>query len=113
VIDLDHVVLRTDEPEATARAFEQLGFSRAGRRLLLGDRALVLVPGGGNGDGAPLLDHLGLLVESTVETEAAITSLGLEIDEIVETESTRAVFVVGPSGLRLEYVEHKPGFSLV
>ena len=38
---------------------------------------------------------------------------GLEIDQFVDAANTLAVFVWGPDGIKLEYVEHKPSFSLV
>ena len=31
----------------------------------------------------------------------------------MDAENTIAVFVMGPDGIKLEYVEHKPSFSLV
>ncbi len=38
---------------------------------------------------------------------------GLEIADVVDAANTYAVFVWGPDGIKLEYVEHKPTFSLV
>jgi hypothetical protein len=38
---------------------------------------------------------------------------GMEIDDIKDAPNTLAVFVRGPAGIRVEYVEHKPGFALV
>ena len=38
---------------------------------------------------------------------------GLEIADVVDAPNTYAVFVWGPDGIKLEYVEHKPSFSLV
>ena len=35
------------------------------------------------------------------------------IDQFVDAANTLAVFVWGPDGIKLEYVEHKPSFSLV
>jgi hypothetical protein len=32
--------------------------------------------------------------------------------ELVDAENTVAAFVTGPDGVRLEYVAHKPTFSL-
>ena len=32
--------------------------------------------------------------------------------EVVDAANTIAVFVTGPAGIRIEYVEHKPGFAL-
>jgi hypothetical protein len=38
--------------------------------------------------------------------------MGLEIDNIVDAANTYAVFVWGPERVKVEYVEHKPTFSL-
>ena len=38
--------------------------------------------------------------------------LGVEVADVVDAANTYAVFVVGPEGVKLEYVEHKPSFSL-
>ena len=38
---------------------------------------------------------------------------GLEIDDVKDAKNTFAVFLRGPEGVRIEYVEHKPGFALV
>ena len=38
--------------------------------------------------------------------------LGVEIDDVVDAPNTYAVFVWGPEHVRVEYVEHKPTFSL-
>ena len=43
---------------------------------------------------------------------ARARELGLEIDNIVDAANTYAVFVWGPERVRVEYVEHKPTFSL-
>ena len=40
-------------------------------------------------------------------------SRGIEVADVVDAPNTRAVFVWGPDRIKLEYVEHKPGFSLV
>ena len=38
--------------------------------------------------------------------------LGIEIDNVVDAPNTYAVFLRGPEHVRIEYVEHKPGFAL-
>ncbi len=38
---------------------------------------------------------------------------GIEIADVKDAENTLAVFVWGPDSVKVEYVEHKPGFSLV
>jgi len=110
--DLDHVVLRLPDPHATASALEELGFVREGTSLRVGNRRLLLEEGGAP-DGPPLLNHLALLVDSAEGVRRTAESRGLEIDKVVDAENTLAVFVRGPDGIVVEYVEHKPGFSLV
>ena len=53
-----------------------------------------------------------MLVESAEEHRAAAEDLGVEIDDWVDAPNTLAVFVRGPDRVRIEYVEHKPSFSL-
>ena len=60
----------------------------------------------------PLLNHLAVLVAAADEHEAAARDLGVEIDNVVDAPNTLAVFVWGPERVRIEYVEHKPTFSL-
>ena len=43
---------------------------------------------------------------------AAANDLGVEIDNVVDAPNTYAGFVWGPESVRVEYVEHKPTFSL-
>jgi catechol 2,3-dioxygenase-like lactoylglutathione lyase family enzyme len=110
--DLDHVVFRVPDPEAAFRALADLGFAADDGRLTVGD-SYVLVERGDPGDGErPLLNHLGLRVESAEEHIEEARRRGLEIADIVDAENTYAVFVWGPAGIKLEYVEHKPTFSL-
>jgi hypothetical protein len=60
----------------------------------------------------PLLNHLAVLVDSADEHINEARELGIEIDNIVDAANTYAVFVWGPERVRVEYVEHKPTFSL-
>jgi hypothetical protein len=70
--------------------------------------------GGGKREGdRPLLNHLALLVDDAGAVEAEARARGLDVDKVIDAENTRAVFVWGPDRVKLEYVEHKPGFSLV
>jgi hypothetical protein len=52
-------------------------------------------------------------VDSLDEQNVAVEQDGLEILEFVDAPNTRALFVRGPGGVKIEYVEHKPSFSLV
>jgi catechol 2,3-dioxygenase-like lactoylglutathione lyase family enzyme len=111
--DLDHVVLRVPDAEAAAGKLAELGFERRNGSLAVADRA-VRIHGGGEGEPErPLLNHLALLVDSMEAVKAEAEARGLEIDKVVDAENTWAVFVRGPAGIVVEYVEHKPGFSLV
>ena len=60
----------------------------------------------------PLLNHIGVLVDSVEEHIAEAEDLGIEIDNVVDAENTLALFVWGPDRVKLEYVEHKASFSL-
>jgi hypothetical protein len=112
--DLDHVVLATADPAATAGAWESYGLRRVGEtRLEVGGAFVELVRGGATGEPErPLLNHLAVLVDSVEEHVAEAEELGLEIADIVDAPNTLALFVWGPDRVKLEYVEHKPSFSL-
>ena len=112
-LDLDHVSLRTKDPQAAARGWEQLGFTPTGDgRLEVGGAFLELAHGDPGESERPLLNHLGVLVDSVDEHQAEAEELGVEIDDVVDAPNTLALFVWGPDRVKLEYVEHKPSFSL-
>ncbi len=54
----------------------------------------------------------GLRVESADDHIEEAERRGLEIADVVDAPNTYAVFVWGPDRIKLEYVEHKPTFSL-
>jgi catechol 2,3-dioxygenase-like lactoylglutathione lyase family enzyme len=116
--DLDHVALRSADPEATASEYGSLGFRAAPRspsgcpRVEVGGAWIEFQPGEPGAPERPLLNHLAVLVDSADEHEAAARDLGVEIDDVVDAPNTLAVFVWGPERVRIEYVEHKPTFSL-
>jgi catechol 2,3-dioxygenase-like lactoylglutathione lyase family enzyme len=110
--DLDHVAFSVPDPEATFGRLAELGFEVAGGRLLAGDSTIVLEQGNPSETERPLLNHLGLRVESAGSHIEEAERRGLEIADIVDAENTYAVFVWGPDQIKLEYVEHKPTFSL-
>jgi hypothetical protein len=58
-----------------------------------------------------LLNHVAVLVDEVdpVIEEAEKRDI---VDNVVDAANTRAVFVWGPERVRIEYVEHKPGFAL-
>jgi catechol 2,3-dioxygenase-like lactoylglutathione lyase family enzyme len=111
--DLDHVVLRVPEPETTASGLAGLGFAQNDGRLSVADRHVRLERGDGAATERPLLNHLALLVDSADEVKGEAERRGLEIAKVVDAANTLAVFVDGPDQIQVEYVEHKPGFSLV
>ena len=112
-LDLDHLALRTGDPEATASAWERLGFTpTADGRLEVGGAYLELTDGDPGDPGRPLLNHIGVLVGSVDEHQAEAEELGVEIDDLVDAPNTLALFVWGPDRVKLEYIEHKPSFSL-
>jgi len=112
--DLDHVVLSLEDPEAAASSFEGMGFERrSGGTVAVGDRWVRIVRGSAADGGRPLLNHLALLVDDAHGVQDRAEDAGLEIDDVKDAENTFAVFLRGPEGVRVEYVEHKPGFALV
>jgi catechol 2,3-dioxygenase-like lactoylglutathione lyase family enzyme len=112
-LDLDHVSLRAKDPQAAARGWEQLGFTPVGDgRLEVGGAFLELTQGDPGEPERPLLNHLGVLVDSVEAHQAEAEELGVEIDDVVDAPNTLALFVWGPDRVKLEYIEHKPSFSL-
>jgi catechol 2,3-dioxygenase-like lactoylglutathione lyase family enzyme len=111
--DLDHVVLRVPDAGGSAAALAAMGFERRDGTVAVGDRHVRLVEGGPGDDGRPRLNHLALLVESAQEIQRNAAAAGFEIDDVKDAPNTLAVFLRGPAGVRIEYVEHKPGFALV
>ena len=112
-LDLDHVALVSADPAAAAEQWQALGFEQAGDgRLEVGGAYLELVAGDAGNPERPLLNHIGVLVDSVEEHRADAEDLGIEIDELVDAPNTVALFVWGPDRVKLEYVEHKPSFSL-
>jgi catechol 2,3-dioxygenase-like lactoylglutathione lyase family enzyme len=111
--DLDGVDVRVSDVDEAAAALERLGFTRDGDRLVVGDRFVGLLGGGSCEGSRPLLNHLAVLVDSAAAVEAAARSRGAEVAEVKDAANTLAVFVWGPDRIKVEYVEHKPSFSLV
>ena len=111
--DLDHVVLRLPDREGALAELEEMGFERRDGVLAVGDRELHIVDGDAADGERPLLNHLALLVDSADEVQRDAEERGVKIDDVKDAPNTLAVFLRGPSGVRIEYVEHKPGFALV
>jgi catechol 2,3-dioxygenase-like lactoylglutathione lyase family enzyme len=111
--DLDHVAFRVPDPDRTFAELAELGFAVEDGKLKAGDAYVELEHGEPRETESPLLNHLGLRVESADDHIREAEERGLEIADIVDGANTYAVFVWGPDGIKLEYVEHKPTFSLV
>jgi len=111
--DLDHVALFSPDPGAAARAWEAYGFAPAGpNRVAVGGAYLELHEGDPDRPERPLLNHIGVLVDSVEAHTAEAEEQGIAIDKVVDAENTVALFVWGPDRVKLEYVEHKASFSL-
>jgi len=111
--DLDHVELGMADPDSARSRLERLGFERRNGVVAVADRFVRVEHGARDDGGRPLLNHVALLVDDAHAVEAGAGSEGLEIDDVKDAKNTFAVFVRGPEGVRIEYVEHKPGFALV
>jgi catechol 2,3-dioxygenase-like lactoylglutathione lyase family enzyme len=112
--DVDHVVLGLVDPGTALACFEEMGFERRSIGSVgVGDRYVRVVRGSAADGGRPLLNHLALLVDDAHGVQDEAKAGGLEIDDVKDAKNTFAVFLRGPEGVRVEYVEHKPGFALV
>ncbi len=117
--DLDHVALFSADPKATAREYERYGFKPAEPsaeghpRVEVGGAYIELHPGDPGDPERPLLNHLAVLVDSAEEHKNEAENVGIEVADYVDAANTLAVFVWLPEHVKLEYVEHKPTFSLV
>lgn len=112
--DLDHVVLGLADPEAALACLDELGFDRRpDGTAAVSDRYVRIVRGHPADGDRPLLNHLALLVDDAHGLQDEAEGAGLEIDDVKDAKNTFAVFLRGPEGVRIEYVEHKPGFALV
>jgi len=111
--DLDHVALWSAAPEATAGDYVRYGFSSAGaKRVEVGGAFIELHEGEAKVGEKPLLNHLAVLVDSADEVIAGAGEFDIEVESVVDAANTYAAFLWGPERVRIEYVEHKPTFSL-
>ena len=113
--DLEGLVLRFGDPEIAARELLNMGFAPGedATTVNAGEYRLHLVPSMPPSAGRQsMLYHLGCLVDSAREHREEAEDLGFKIQDFVEGPNTLAVFVQGPEGVSVEYVEHKPTFSL-
>jgi catechol 2,3-dioxygenase-like lactoylglutathione lyase family enzyme len=111
--DLDHVALWSSSPAGTAAEYTRYGFQDAGPgRVEVGGAFIELHEGPVPSMDRPLLNHLAVLVDSADEVIADASDLAIEVESVVDAANTYAAFLVGPERVRIEYVEHKPTFSL-
>lgn len=112
--DLEGLVLRSRNPESSAQDFLKMGFAPGenGTTLQTGEYRLHLSNAAPEADGQDMLYHIGCLVDSAHDHRKEAEEQGFEIQDFVEGPNTLAVFVRGPEGVSVEYVEHKPTFSL-
>ena len=114
--DLDHVALVSADPEQTAKEYTELGFNPAESsdghpRVEVGGAYVEFHRGDPGEPDKPLLNHVAVLVDE-VDPVIAEAEKREIVDNVVDAANTRAVFVWGPERVRIEYVEHKPGFAL-
>ena len=114
--DLDHVALVSADPEQTAREYTELGFNPAESsdghpRVEVGGAYVEFHRGDPGEPDKPLLNHVAVLVDE-VDPVIAEAEKRKIVDNVVDAANTLAVFVWGPERVRIEYVEHKPGFAL-
>ena len=114
--DLDHVALVSADPEQTAKEYAELGFSPAEPsdghpRVEVGGAYVEFHRGDPGEPDKPLLNHVAVLVDE-VDPVIAEAEKREIVDNVVDAANTRAVCVWGPERVRIEYVEHKPGFAL-
>jgi catechol 2,3-dioxygenase-like lactoylglutathione lyase family enzyme len=110
--DLDHVALWSERPEETAEEYERFGFRRVGPARVEVGGAFLEFHEGDPAKGPPILNHIAVLVDSAQAVVADAEELGIEVESVVDAANTYAAFLWGPEGVRIEYVEHKPTFSL-
>ena len=112
--DLEGFVLRSGSPEESARTFVEMGFAPGDEATTVraGEYSVRLIDSAPDANGGGMLFHVGCLVDSAEDHRKEAEERGLEVLDFVDGPNTLAVFVRGPEGVSVEYVEHKPTFSL-
>ena len=112
--DLEGLVLRSADPEEATRGFVEMGFATGENAVTVkaGQYRLRFATSPAGVETQGMLYHLGCLVDSAEAHRREAEQLGFHIQDWVEGPNTVAVFVRGPGGVSVEYVEHKPTFSL-
>ena len=103
--------------EVTAEAYLDYGFSPAQPkdgvpRVEVGGAHVEFHEGDPGESERPLLNHLAVLVDSADDHKRDAEDAGIEVESVVDAANTYAIFLWGPDRVRIEYVEHKPTFSL-
>jgi catechol 2,3-dioxygenase-like lactoylglutathione lyase family enzyme len=109
--DLEGFTLRSTSPEESARALAGMGFAPADDTTVTAGEYLVRLTNSTPAAGG-MLFHIGCLVDSAEDHRREAEERGLEVTDFVEGPNTLAAFVRGPEGVSVEYIEHKPTFSL-
>jgi catechol 2,3-dioxygenase-like lactoylglutathione lyase family enzyme len=112
--DLGSFVLRSGSPEESARIFVEMGFAPGDNATTVkaGEYSMRLTGSASDANGGGMLFHVGCLVDSAEDHRKEAEEQGLEVQDFVDGPNTLAVFVRGPEGVSVEYVEHKSTFSL-
>jgi catechol 2,3-dioxygenase-like lactoylglutathione lyase family enzyme len=109
--DLEGFTLRSTSPEESARTLVGMGFAPADDTTVTAGEYLVRLTNSTPAAGG-MLFHIGCLVDSAEDHRREAEERGLEVTDFVEGPNTLAAFVRGPEGVSVEYIEHKPTFSL-
>ena len=122
----DHIHLRSKDPEATAKWYEQMLGAQVIRTMQQGQPRIALKVGGANvfiaqvtaGDGVnppPVtpyqgLDHFGLTVKDIDAVAAEIKAKGVAFTREPTTvrPGVRVAFLRAPEGVSIELLERKP-----
>lgn len=117
-VELDHVALAVDDAVASAEAWRSYELATHDvepglQRVRIADAHIELVSGDNARDRRRgVLDHVGLLVTSIRDAQDLAARQGLTVDRVVDADNSRALFVRGPDGVEIEYIEHKASFAL-
>jgi len=125
----DHIHLRSPDPEATAKWYEQMLDAEVIRTMQQGKPRIDLKIGGANifvaqvspGDGVnapPVtpyqgLDHFGLTVSGIDAIVADLKGKGVEFTRGPTTvrPGTRVAFLRGPQGVSIELLDRDPKYT--
>ncbi len=116
-IELDLVALAVPDPAGSAQLWRDFGFEPEAsiggvERVRLGNAVVELHPGRPAQTDRPYLNHLGLLIDSIDDVRRSVSEHDFDVTREVEGENSFALFLRGPDGVEIEYIEHKPSFAL-